>query len=55
MSLDTGSTTMSRQSKIAFVGNISYDVTEEQLVEIFQEVGPVVAFRLVFCGSRLIF
>jgi cleavage stimulation factor subunit 2 len=30
------------------VGNIPYDATEEQLVEIFQEVGPVVSFRLVW-------
>jgi cleavage stimulation factor subunit 2 len=29
------------------VGNIPYGATEEQLVEIFQEVGPVVSFRLV--------
>jgi len=27
------------------VGNIPYDATEEQLVEICQEVGPVVSFR----------
>jgi cleavage stimulation factor subunit 2 len=27
------------------VGNIPYDATEEQLVEVFQEVGPVVSFR----------
>ncbi|RKP15231.1 hypothetical protein BJ684DRAFT_7317 [Piptocephalis cylindrospora] len=30
------------------VGNIPYDVTEEQLTEIFQEVGPVKHIRLVF-------
>ncbi|CAN1293960.1 Cleavage stimulating factor 64, partial [Linum perenne] len=29
------------------VGNIPYDVTEEQLIEICREVGPVVSFRLV--------
>ncbi|KAB1219920.1 NAC domain-containing protein 78 [Morella rubra] len=29
------------------VGNIPYDATEEQLIEICQEVGPVVSFRLV--------
>lgn len=31
-----------------FVGNIPYDMTEEQLVDIFKEVGPVVSFRLMF-------
>ncbi|KAN0064803.1 hypothetical protein ACQY0O_001860 [Thecaphora frezii] len=29
------------------VGNIPYDMSEEQLVEVFQEVGKVVGFRLV--------
>ncbi|KAF9907197.1 hypothetical protein BX616_000502, partial [Lobosporangium transversale] len=35
-------------SKVVFVGNIPYEQTEEQLIEIFSEVGPVVNFRLVF-------
>ena len=30
------------------VGNIPYDATEEQLIEICQEAGPVVSFRSVF-------
>ncbi|KAI3866901.1 hypothetical protein MKX03_027134 [Papaver bracteatum] len=30
-----------------FVGNIPYDTTEEQLVQIYEEVGHVVSFRLV--------
>lgn len=30
------------------VGNIPYDAAEEQLIEIFQQVGPVVTFRLVW-------
>src|SRR4051812_31645497 len=30
------------------VGNIPYGSTEEQLAEVFKEVGPVVSFRLVF-------
>ncbi len=38
---------MSR-SKIVFVGNIPYDTTEEQLVDIFKEVGPIASFRLMF-------
>uniref|UniRef100_M1ANQ0 mRNA splicing factor n=1 Tax=Solanum tuberosum TaxID=4113 RepID=M1ANQ0_SOLTU len=29
------------------VGNIPYDATEEQLMQICEEVGPVVSFRLV--------
>ncbi|THG11746.1 hypothetical protein TEA_028956 [Camellia sinensis var. sinensis] len=29
------------------VGNIPYDATEEQLIQICEEVGPVVSFRLV--------
>ncbi|KAG0306240.1 hypothetical protein BGZ98_002748 [Dissophora globulifera] len=35
-------------SKVVFVGNIPYEQTEEQLIDIFSEVGPVVSFRLVF-------
>ncbi|KAF9361347.1 hypothetical protein BGX34_007196 [Mortierella sp. NVP85] len=35
-------------SKVVFVGNIPYEQTEEQLIEIFSEVGPVISFRLVF-------
>jgi cleavage stimulation factor subunit 2 len=31
-----------------FVGNIPYDVHEDQLREIFQTVGPVVSFRLMY-------
>lgn len=31
-----------------FVGNIPYEATEEQLKDIFSEVGPVVSFRLVY-------
>lgn len=31
--------------KLLVVGNIPYDATEEQLKEIFQEVGIVVSFR----------
>lgn len=31
-----------------FVGNIPYDATEEQLIDIFREVGPVVSFQFVF-------
>ncbi|KAL2324685.1 hypothetical protein Fmac_023743 [Flemingia macrophylla] len=39
--------TSQSQHRCVFVGNIPYDATEEQLVEICQEVGPVVSFRLV--------
>ncbi|KAI9199747.1 uncharacterized protein BJ171DRAFT_517658 [Polychytrium aggregatum] len=35
-------------SKVVFVGNIPYDLTETQLVDIFSVAGPVVSFRLVF-------
>lgn len=31
-----------------FVGNIPYDMSEEQLIDVFREVGTVVGFRLVF-------
>lgn len=35
-------------SRSVFVGNIPYEATEEQLQEIFSQVGPVMSFRLVF-------
>ncbi|CAH1798142.1 unnamed protein product, partial [Owenia fusiformis] len=37
-----------RALRSVFVGNISYDTTEEQLREIFSQVGPVISFRLVY-------
>ncbi|KAK9269882.1 hypothetical protein L1049_025455 [Liquidambar formosana] len=36
-----------REVKAVSVGNIPYDATEEQLIQICEEVGPVVSFRLV--------
>lgn len=35
-------------SRVVFIGNIPFDVTEEQLIDIFKEVGPVQSFRLMF-------
>lgn len=35
-------------SRVCFVGNIPYDKSEEQLITIFSEVGPVAGLRLVF-------
>ncbi|CAL1284762.1 unnamed protein product [Larinioides sclopetarius] len=37
-----------RSMRSVFVGNIPYEATEEQLKDIFAEVGPVVSFRLVY-------
>ncbi|PWN42906.1 hypothetical protein IE81DRAFT_323047 [Ceraceosorus guamensis] len=37
-----------RGSRVIFVGNIPYDMSEEQLIGVFQEVGKVIGFRLVF-------
>lgn len=37
-----------QRSRVVFVGNLPFDYTEEQLVEVFGSVGPVVSFRLVF-------
>ncbi|KAI9317541.1 hypothetical protein BX666DRAFT_1637062 [Dichotomocladium elegans] len=38
----------SRGSRVVFVGNIPFEMTEEQLIDIFKEVGPVASFRLLF-------
>ncbi|KAG2177286.1 hypothetical protein INT43_007943 [Umbelopsis isabellina] len=37
-----------RGSRVVFVGNIPFDCTEEQLIDVFKEAGPVESFRLVF-------
>uniref|UniRef100_G1SM80 RRM domain-containing protein n=1 Tax=Oryctolagus cuniculus TaxID=9986 RepID=G1SM80_RABIT len=39
---------MDRSLRSMFVGNIPYEATEEQLKDIFSEVGSVVSFRLVY-------
>lgn len=36
------------------VGNIPYDATEEQLIQICEEVGPVVSFRSPFLKTLTI-
>lgn len=36
------------------VGNIPYDATEEQLVQICEEVGPVVSFRYIHFSNKSI-
>ncbi|SAM00432.1 hypothetical protein [Absidia glauca] len=38
----------SRGSRAVFVGNIPFEYTEEQLIDVFKEVGPVSSFRLLF-------
>ncbi|KAH3722567.1 Cleavage stimulation factor subunit 2 [Pelomyxa schiedti] len=38
---------MTSGGRVVFIGNIPYDVKEEQLVEHFARVGPVVSFRLM--------
>ncbi|KAF9476034.1 hypothetical protein BDN70DRAFT_914686 [Pholiota conissans] len=35
-------------SKVVFVGNVPYNMAEEQLISVFKSVGQVVGFRLVF-------
>ncbi|KAK9465978.1 hypothetical protein V1512DRAFT_264433 [Lipomyces arxii] len=34
--------------RVVFVGNIPYDQSEEQIMDLFQSVGPVINFRFVF-------
>lgn len=38
----------SAPSRVIFIGNIPFEVTEEQLIDIFKEVGPVQSIRLMF-------
>uniref|UniRef100_A0A1B6KZ89 RRM domain-containing protein n=1 Tax=Graphocephala atropunctata TaxID=36148 RepID=A0A1B6KZ89_9HEMI len=39
---------MDKSMRSVFVGNIPYEATEEKLKDIFNEVGPVLSFKLVF-------
>ncbi|KAH8418027.1 hypothetical protein KR222_010639 [Zaprionus bogoriensis] len=39
---------MDKSMRSVFVGNIPYEATEENLKEIFSEVGPVLSLKLVF-------
>lgn len=39
------------QGTTVFVGNISYDTTEEELRDVFSQVGTVVSFRLLYDAS----
>lgn len=36
------------RANVVFVGNIPFEVTEQELTKIFEEAGPVVSFKLVF-------
>jgi len=35
-------------SRVVFVGNVPYNMTEDQLIDFFKQVGHVVGFRLVY-------
>ncbi|KAK7494753.1 hypothetical protein BaRGS_00013880 [Batillaria attramentaria] len=48
LQLNPPMTATERAQRSVFVGNIPYDATEEQLKEIFNQVGPVSSFRLVY-------
>ncbi|TFK40680.1 hypothetical protein BDQ12DRAFT_679850 [Crucibulum laeve] len=39
---------MNTHSKVVFVGNVPYNMGEDQLIDVFKSVGQVVGFRLVF-------
>ncbi|KAI6191635.1 RRM domain-containing protein [Aphelenchoides bicaudatus] len=43
-----GSTTLEKSARSVFVGNINYDVTEDQIKQLFVKVGEVIGFRLMY-------
>jgi len=45
--MQKGSSTYERSQRSVFVGNISYDVTEDQIKQVFSKAGQIVHFRLV--------
>ncbi|XP_069688856.1 cleavage stimulation factor subunit 2 isoform X1 [Periplaneta americana] len=44
----TDQSLMDKSLRSVFVGNIPYEATEEKLKDIFNEVGPVLSFKLVY-------
>ncbi|KAI8391686.1 uncharacterized protein BYT42DRAFT_642111 [Radiomyces spectabilis] len=38
----------SRRSNAIYIGNIPFDLTEEELTDVFKEVGPIANFRLMY-------
>ncbi|XP_011303110.1 cleavage stimulation factor subunit 2 isoform X2 [Fopius arisanus] len=44
----TDQSLMDKSMRSVFVGNIPYEATEENLKDIFSEVGPVLSFKLVY-------
>jgi cleavage stimulation factor subunit 2 len=34
--------------KVIFIGNIPFELSEQQIIDIFKDVGPIVNFRLMF-------
>ncbi|OAD58064.1 Cleavage stimulation factor subunit 2 [Eufriesea mexicana] len=46
---------MDKSMRSVFVGNIPYEATEENLKDIFSEVGPVLSFKFLINSIRLVF
>ena len=47
MSIDPTAAPPSTQSNTVFVGNLPYDTSEQQLIELFSSVGPVNKLRMM--------
>ena len=39
---------MGQPSRVIFIGNISFDLSEQQIIDIFKDVGPIINFKLMF-------
>lgn len=39
---------MGQASRVIFIGNISFDLSEQQIIDIFKDVGPILNFKLMF-------
>ncbi|KRZ91007.1 Cleavage stimulation factor subunit 2, partial [Trichinella sp. T8] len=48
LKMSGSSSSFGKTQRSIFVGNISYDATENELVELFSKAGPVVGFRLMY-------
>jgi cleavage stimulation factor subunit 2 len=39
---------MGSPGRVIFIGNISFDLSEQQITDVFKDIGPIISFKLMF-------
>ena len=39
---------MGSPGRVIFIGNISFDLSEQQIMDVFKDIGPIISFKLMF-------